>query len=142
MINIIKVQCPHCNISGQLMIPNMDTLIIGPCPECGNMVLIFAGKAIPLDKNVLAHASRDEAYTHIYNALEALIREKLDQLFALADTTAANQQQRAAATPPEAVSPQSRTIKTDRISSQEMKKFIEEELHLLDDADYFKTIFG
>ena len=81
MINIIKIKCPHCGVEGQLVLPESDALIIGPCPECNNTVAIFAGKALALDKEFLTRATKKDAYDHLYGVLEGLVREKLDKIF-------------------------------------------------------------
>lgn len=141
MLNIIKIKCPHCGVEGQLVLPESDALIIGPCPECNNSVVIFAGKALPLDKDFLAKATKEEAYKHLYNVLGGVIREKLDNMFSKAFPETAEE------SPEEDASAPEKEVKTGNpststISAKELQAFVQEELHLLDNSDYFKAIFG
>lgn len=140
MINIIKVQCPHCGVEGQLVLPESDTLIVGPCPECNKTLVIFAGKALPLDTNLMAHASREEAYAHLYDVLNAFIRERLDVIFnppvEEEDTSHGEEQESGES------SKKSKKSIHPTISVKEVNTFVKEELPLLDNNNYFKAIFG
>ena len=150
MINIIKIKCPHCGVEGQLVLPESDALIIGPCPECNNTVVIFAGKALALDKEFLTRATKEEAYNHLYGVLEGLVREKLDKVFNSAFPAAPldSPQEDADALEDETrdespdISTLSNASDTSAISAGELHAFIQEELPLLDNRDYFKAIFG
>ena len=140
MINIIKVQCPHCGVEGQLMLPDTDILIVGPCPECNNTVVIFAGKALPLDTELMSHATKEDAYTHISDVLTKFVGERLDQLFGMVEANETSH------TAPESDAAEKteyqRTRKDAAISSKEVHEFVEEQLPLIDNIKYFKAIFG
>lgn len=141
MINIIKIKCPHCGVEGQLVLPESDAIIIGPCPECNNTVAIFAGKALALDKSLLTKATREEAYNHLYGVLEGLIREKLDRIFNSAfPETPSDVSEEEAHTPKEGV--EDEHLDASAISTTELHAFVQNELPLLDNRDYFKAIFG
>ena len=141
MINIIKIKCPHCGVEGQLVLPESDALIIGPCPECNNTVAIFAGKALALDKSLLKKATQEEAYNHLYGVLEGVIREKLDQIFNTAfPETPSVVPDEETGIPEERVA--NEAPKAPAISAMELHAFVQEELPLLDNRDYFKAIFG
>lgn len=141
MINIIKIQCPHCGVEGQLMVPESDALIIGPCPECTKTVAIFAGKALALDKDLLAQATKEEAYNHLYEVLEGFIRDKLDKIFngAAPEDAGDNPEPGENDAKP---TPKTQESSPSNISAKEIHTFVREELPLLDNEDYFKTIFG
>lgn len=141
MINIIKVKCPHCGVEGQLIVPETDLIIVGPCPECNNTVVIFAGRALPLDTALMSQATKEEAYAHLYKTLKKFVRERLDQLFN-APVAGANDAQEAAAESGEKHTDQGGQHQEMSISPQEMHEFISRELHLIDNPSYFKSIFG
>lgn len=140
MINIIKVQCPHCGVEGQLVLPESDTLIVGPCPECNKTLVIFAGKALPLDTNLMAHASREEAYAHLYEVLNAFIHERLDAIF----NAPVKEENASPIEEPEngENSKKSGGSIHPTISVKEVNAFVKEELPLLDNNNYFRAIFG
>ena len=137
MINVIKVKCPHCGIQGQLLLPEMDAIIVGPCPECNKSVQVFSGKALPLNTEIMANGNREEIYKHLFTVLRKFIRERLDSLIN--------------GEPPD--TPEPGRDKGDEghgqeketqpsISAKEMKDFLNKELPLLDNIHYFKSIFG
>jgi hypothetical protein len=141
MINIIKLKCPHCGVQGQLVLPEGDTILVGPCPECNNMVVIFAGKALALDTALMSRASKEEAFNHLYEVICAHVRERLDSVFG----GAAQEQPAAEAAPAEETveqAPPAEKRLQPHISSREMQQFVKDELPLLDNVDYFRAIFG
>ncbi len=141
MLNIVKVECPHCGIEGQLMLPDSSSLIVGPCPECKQLVVIFGGKALALNTSFMAKASQEEAYKHINDVLSAYVRERIDHLFSMASSfnSAPSLSQRAGNGRNDTASARPAL---PHITSHEMDTFIAEELRLLDDPHYFRSIFG
>ncbi len=141
MVSIIKVQCPHCGIEGQLVLPDIDALVVGPCPECNKSVLIFAGKALPLDTELMTNGNREEVYKHLYTVLRKFIRDRLDLIFNATPPDNANPNQGQVGDPSEPLSPEEADVPPS-ISEKEMNEFLNKELPLLDNIHYFKTIFG
>ncbi|OQB41906.1 MAG: hypothetical protein BWY09_00517 [Candidatus Hydrogenedentes bacterium ADurb.Bin179] len=151
MINVIKVRCPHCGIEGQLLLPEMDAIIVGPCPECNKSVLIFSGKALPLDTEVMANGNREEIYRHLFTVLRKFVRERLDLVFdgEPSETGSAGRgmtgehlepQRKQGPEPDGKQAPVQETRPS--ISAKEVKEFLNKELPLLDNTHYFKSIFG
>lgn len=122
------------------MLPESDTMVVGPCPECNKTLVIFAGKALPLDTKLMEHASREEAYNHLYEVLNTFVRERLDRIFNKVEKEGdapSREEQGNAETPL-----QPNVSDNSTISVREVSAFVQEELPLLDNNNYFKAIFG
>ncbi|MFA7692706.1 MAG: hypothetical protein GX117_14085 [Candidatus Hydrogenedentes bacterium] len=146
MVNIIKVQCPHCGVEGRLVLPDDETIVVGPCPQCHESLLLFAGHVLPLNTKIMEHGQPPEVYEHLYGALISFIRGELDRLFKkLGKDFQVIEEVPETITEEDFDDTEDSEEESDRdlaISRKEMEEFIQEELPLLDDADYFKTIFG
>ena len=148
MLSTIKVACPHCGGHGQVTIPPGLSLLIGPCPECGEVVGVFCGQPVALDKETIVNASREDRREHILAALAHLLgtwldsgldsgldnedNDHMDGEFAAAGTVAED-----------AALPRNRaTPKIDHpITEDEFEEFIHTDLRLLDNPEYFRLVF-
>ncbi len=150
MLSLIEVTCPHCGAQGQIIMPPMDAVIVGPCPECLGMVMIFCGKALPLDNDIMRQGTADAKKQHLMDVISGFIRERVDRLVngALEDEfnpesfpdPLSNEAQH---DHQEARPQGSKTIALHSpITPQEMDRFVKQELQRIDDRDYFKSIFG
>ncbi len=141
MINIAEIRCPHCGIEGKVVLPDSDTLVVGPCPECHKSVMIFAGKAVALNTDLMKNATREEAYRHLYDVLREFVRERLDRIF-----TSASSEKRESSPANESEDtgqePEHEGNGLPSITREEMDEFLNKELPLVDNDDYFRTIFG
>lgn len=150
MLSLIEVTCPHCGAHGQIMLPPLGAIIVGPCPQCQGLVVVFCGQVLPLDKEVMVSGSADEKREHLMGVLTEFLDDRVTQLVDGAEdlgekltshdfddslAEAANQQ-----TPsPEAETPAKES--GQEISDSEMAQFKEVDLKLLDNPQYFKSIF-
>lgn len=146
MLSVIEVICPHCGAKGQIMLPPIGAIIVGPCPECRGLVVVFCGQVLPLDKEIMLGGTHEEQREHLMGVLTDFLRERVAQLIAdeSGETDAAVQD----AEPAEPVAESPRLEKRPAIRRgtpilpEEIEAFVGTELDLLDDRDYFKTIFG
>jgi hypothetical protein len=146
------------------MLPPVGAIIVGPCPECHNMVVIFAGKALALDNDIIQDGNATERRDHIMQVLIAFLEERITKLVAADDRPGgeppagptSNEMEPGALEagvesklePPamdsEEEAPRinpygNRT--TAPISRSEVDSFVNVELQLIDDKDYFKAVF-
>jgi hypothetical protein len=132
MIALLKIQCPHCSATGQVLMPPPGALIIGPCPECAKLVVIFAGDAMPLDDEIMRNRTIKDKYEHVMAVLSSYVEKKVRQCFSQPQPTPAAGQakQRKRAENPT----------TPPISDSELEEFVQHELGNLDDPEFFKHL--
>lgn len=150
MLSLIEVTCPHCGAHGQIMLPPVGTIIVGPCPECQGLVVVFCGHVLALRKETMLNGSREEKSEHMLNVLTEFLRDRINQM--LSDETAqpvgASSEEREGLigdadigmAAPEPVKSGASTPAP--ITEQEFTTFADVELKLLDNKDYFRSIFG
>lgn len=138
---IIEVQCPHCGNRGTIPMPPLGALIIGPCPNCREFVMIFCDYVIPLEKGVLLNAPAQEKHKYLLAKLCQCLSEKIEKVV-------------------EQIKPKDwegglkqfeEEIDEDwytqdgppdgMITSEELLDFKKRELRLIDNKEYFKTHF-
>jgi hypothetical protein len=116
------------------MIPQQDALVMGPCPECNGFVVIFAGTALPLDKEIMESENKEEIYNHVYSVVSSHLKSCVDQLFTNAASPKKRTRRRKLRIRPREERP--------GITDEELEEFVKNELPKLDNPDYFRTIFG
>lgn len=134
MLSIAEVECPHCGARGRLVLPNQGAVLIGPCPRCQEMVAVFCGVGLPLDKEIMVQGNLTEKHTHLMDVLTSFLDH------AISETLAQHEEQ----SQQSAESPEASADAVDEpveISQEELEKFREVNLRKLDDKDYFNTIF-
>ncbi|MBI2435141.1 MAG: hypothetical protein HYV26_19970 [Candidatus Hydrogenedentes bacterium] len=150
MLSLIEVKCPHCGAQGQIMLPPLGAIIIGPCPECEGMVVVFCGRVLPLDKTTMMEGSLEEKRDHLMQVLTSFLQDRIERLFAQAAAAAEQASEQGAAEGmededqamdfgPEARPPMKQL--SIPISEEELSNFINVDLRLLDNTDYFKAVF-
>ena len=163
MLSLIEVICPHCGAKGQIMLPPVGAIIVGPCPECKGLVVVFCGQVLALDNEVMLNGSIEEQRDHLMNVLTTFLQDRVVDLVseqadpsgvsALSDSVDMTEDDGAPVqTPkhsPEAAHEQNDselqevTRPTGRgISDDEKRAFVDMELRLLDNKNYFRAIFG
>lgn len=152
MLSLIEVKCPHCGAQGQIMLPPLGAIIIGPCPECEGMVVVFCGRVLPLDKEVMADGPLEEKREHLLEVLNDFLRERVERLFEqlpaqpdeVEDTPAesleADGGEGMGGAGPVTPAPYGKKIVVP-ITEDEVSNFINVDLKLLDNRDYFKAVF-
>lgn len=149
MLSLIDVKCPHCGALGQILLPGVGTIIVGPCPECSELVMVFCGRVLPLDKATVEKGTREEKRMHLMAVLTKFMEGRVTKLVKNLDeregveidtdfeTELAFEEAIADSAPlaaPEDGSP--------LIDQEEVDEFVNIDLKLLDNNDYFKKIFG
>ena len=153
MLSLIEVQCPHCMARGQIMLPPLGSIIVGPCPECNKLVAIFSGKVLPLDQEVMVSEDVDTKKDHLRKVLGDFVEDRVEKLFSRMESQQelnedgfpdsdnamytdadeseiADQRIDIFGNPPQG-----------NISHEEVQTFVDIDLKLLDNKEYFKAVF-
>ena len=143
MLSLIEVTCPHCGVQGQIMLPPLGAIIIGPCPECSEMVVVFSGRVLALDKEIMQGDSAQSKRDHLMEVLRGFLEERVSRLFedaddfigkdALAET--GEEEADAPKVAPYGNAP------TAPITREEVDAFRHVDLSLIDNRHYFKAVF-
>ncbi|MCC6798178.1 MAG: hypothetical protein IT366_23900 [Candidatus Hydrogenedentes bacterium] len=148
MLSMVEVKCPHCNVRGQIMLPPLGAIIVGPCPNCDELVVVFCGRVLPLNKETMVNGSSTEKHEHLKSVLvdfmDDRIRKVVDQLTpevteGLHDYTPENDDY----TPNMDEQPATTAIidESKAISDNELDKFLRFDLPRIDNKDYFRAVF-
>lgn len=148
MLSLIEVQCPHCGARGQIMIPPVGSIIIGPCPECEELVVVFCGHVLPLDKQLMESGTIDERREHLLTALTGFLHERVNKLLLgpqadgeFADEGFDNEFAGPMDDQDNPVQPSLESPEQTLISETEMERFTDVDLKLLDNTAYFRSVF-
>ena len=69
------------------MAPPLGSILIGPCPLCREMVVLFSGKVMALDKNVMLGDDADAKKIHLTDVLNGYLAARIDDVLSGADLT-------------------------------------------------------
>lgn len=152
MLSLIEVTCPHCAAQGQIMLPPLGAIIIGPCPECHGMVAVFCGRVLALDKEIMTEGNTLDKREHLNAVLGSFLQDRINRLFSddeVDEIVTFEEDDESAAKPPADRPAQTGLGKIDvygneqqaPITSEEIESFKNVDLRLLDNPDYFKAIF-
>ena len=144
MLSIIEVTCPHCGARGQLMLPPLGSVIVGPCPSCHEIVAVFCGRALPLQRDLMTGDDRDRKRDHLLDVLTRYLDKRLDQVIDKlpVDFDVDAPLSSAVETPLGDESILSQAETSQEISDDEIDTFRNSELNRLDNPEYFREIFG
>ena len=142
MLSLIEVQCPHCGARGQIMIPPVGSIIIGPCPQCEELVVVFCGHVLPLDKQLMESGTVDDRRDHLLTALTGFLHERVHRLL-LGETLAEGELVEEGFIGPidDPTEPSSESAEQSPITETEMERFTDVDLKLLDNTAYFRSVF-
>ncbi|UCD58141.1 MAG: hypothetical protein JSV16_03225, partial [Candidatus Hydrogenedentota bacterium] len=98
---MIRVTCPYCKSSGYITPPPPRTILMGPCPICGEPVALYNSKVIGLRRKMLGEGDFGERIQSLARiimeyinshggpvdepGLERIIREAEDQIAEASD---------------------------------------------------------
>ncbi|OHA57670.1 MAG: hypothetical protein A2114_01910 [Candidatus Vogelbacteria bacterium GWA1_51_14] len=151
MINpIIEVQCPYCASKGSVVIPSFYSVIVGPCPQCGELVLICLGQIRRLQKEIILYGSADDQFRHLTEVINQIsdrmikdvakvIRDMIDDVdeIDLKVLQSYGQAEKISSDTIEEKTPR----KSKVIQEEEINRF-KSELNQIDDSKFFRKTFG
>ncbi len=151
MMSLIDVQCPHCGARGQIMLPPVGSMIIGPCPQCKELVVIFCGHVLPLSKETMLNSTLEDRREHLMQVLTDFLRDRVSKLIS-DDAPAAEEESLSAQF--DSIAEVSEfnedeandsgslpAVKPGPITESEQARFTSVDLKLLDNEAYFKSVF-
>ncbi len=148
MMSYVEVTCPHCGAHGQIMLPPAGAIVVGPCPECRGLVVVFCGQVLALDKELMLKGSFEGRRGHLMDVLTTFLLSKVTELLtegadAQAEKHAAESPRKIARRPAKAHHMSGKgTHEEVPISQEEFDVFVRDEINLLDNGEWFKAIFG
>lgn len=146
MLQLIEVQCPHCGAKGQIMVPPIGAMIIGPCPQCKEMVVVFCGQVLALDKDIMQGGELDDRREHLMSVLTEFLRDRVGKLLSdhvpAEDEDAEEEDSSVLASDDSGIEQEaSAGDRPGPISEAEMQRFTAVDLKLLDNDAYFRSVF-
>lgn len=153
MLSMIPVVCPHCGVSGQIILPPLGAIIVGPCPHCREQVFVFCGKVLPLSTEIIEEGDVDQKAAHIQSVMmdhmtpkikEVAEQLTLENLEGLHDYVSEEKEYEPQSLnePPDLPTPlQPKLRGTGPITDDEFLFFIQRELPMVDHSSYFKREF-
>ena len=153
MLSMVEVKCPHCGVRGQIMLPPLGAIIVGPCPNCDELVVVFCGRVLALNKDIMVNGSNEEKHEHLKSVLVEFIDDRIGKVVqqltpeiteGLHDYTPENDEYPAG----EVTGPEHHALADPvldeapaNISDVELDKFLQFDLPRIDNKDYFHAIF-
>ena len=143
MLSVVEIKCPHCGAVGQVIVPPMGQITIGPCPRCQELVVLFEGRVFALRKETMIYGTCEQKRRHLFTILTEYLREQVEDLIPddseflgpPEDEVKPKRSRRKS-------KPTIRNRKASRISKQEIEDFLRIDIPLLAKKDYFEQCFG
>jgi len=156
MHSLINVECPHCKARGQIMIPPVGSIIIGPCPKCEDLVVIFCGQVLALDKVLMNEENIETRREHLLSVLNTFLEDRISNLMSedfnintrslseVVDDTELEESEVEFVEEEASVdfTALSDAEQSQSITQSEVDRFTDVDLKLLDNKAYFKSVFG
>lgn len=137
--------CPHCGKNRIITtdVPR-DVVVVVPCPECKEFVVLFRDKTAGLSRRILEHGTREERTAHLAEVIEAFIEPGM-----FSGDDAASRIEGAEVSPPgedadddaDAGDAES-AYEAEPITQDEVDRFVRIDLKRIDNARYFRRHFG
>jgi hypothetical protein len=128
------------------MMPPVGAIIIGPCPQCEELVVVFCGHVLPLDKELMETGEIEERREHLLHVLTEFLQDRIGKL--MTEESEAESESYAEAEPDGDTALESAPAGEARggeerspISDSELERFASIDLKLLDNKAYFKSVF-
>jgi len=163
----LDIRCPHCGATGRVHNESNSAFLMGRCPVCGGYVVYFCGAALPIDEEVLQSHSLELIRDHIIEQIDMFLSERITGFLEEyaeeldIDVSADVRFEAVARGEAEAdeefherfepvddavdtahVEPQIDEPEHTCITAEEVRDFVEIDLHLIDQSWYFEKYFG
>ncbi len=143
MLSMVEVKCPHCGTKGQIMLPPLGAIIVGPCPHCNELVVVFCGRVLPLHKETMVNGTVEEKHAHlkevIVDFIDLRIKLVVNQL--TPEVTEGLHDYTSEVDDYEPEVPEGKTECPMKIPMSEVENFIKFDLPRIDNKDYFQKVF-
>jgi len=147
---MIRVTCPYCKSSGYIAPPPPKTILMGPCPVCGEPVALYNNKVIALRMKMLGGGNFEEKIQSLAQIIMEYINaqdkpmdeEGLERIIRKAEGRLVEEGDLQEDETTFDVAPSIRTPDTEPITNEEIKDFFNIDLNLLAKKEYFDKHFG
>ena len=128
------------------MIPPVGAIIIGPCPQCQELVVVFCGQVLPLEKDIMSEGSLEERREHLMKVLTHFLNDRITKMLSHdsgSNDSATRDAGDSDGKPSQGLfSGDSNAVNSGPITQGELQRFSKVDLKLLDNSAYFKSVFG
>jgi len=131
------VACPHCGTKRIVARVPKDWVAILKCPNCSELVVLFRGKVIGVDRDTLEHGSFEDRKSHIAEVIAEFLEPGMFGIESDEKESAPSQEGEELVVEAEVQSGDSRPI-----SKRELDRFIRFDLQRIDEETYFKRHFN
>lgn len=125
------------------MVPPVGAIIIGPCPQCNELVVVFCGHVLALDREIMENGSSDDRREHLLSVLTEFLHDRIAKLLSddseMVDGELAEEY--GASVAGDAFADEKPASEKSPISQTEFERFTDVDLKLLDNKAYFKSVF-
>ncbi len=130
------VACPHCGTKRIVARVPKDWVAILKCPNCNELVVLFRGKVIGVDRDTLEHGSFEDRKSHIAEVITEFLEPGMFGLD--------SDEKEPASRDGEELVVEAEVDASDSrpISKREMDRFIRFDLQRIDEETYFKRHFS
>ena len=129
-----------------MMMPPDIFMVLGSCPECKELVIVFCGQVLPLDKEVMMNGTHEDRRDHVMRVMTEFLEGRLGEFLEQSAssegepvTDGFGPPEEHAGGGPQAVDEPAMTL--GPIRQDEFDHFIETDLNRLDNGDYFRSVF-
>jgi hypothetical protein len=133
-----------------MMLPPLGAIIVGPCPECEEMVVVFCGRVFALNKDTMLKGTEQARRSHLQDVLSAFLKSRVERLFSstsdddkvnqvLSDSFSENADEESL-NHDKLINPYGNKPEAP-ISKTEIESFKDVDLRLIDNTDYFRAVF-
>lgn len=123
------------------MVPPLGAIIVGPCPECQELVVVFCGHVLPLDKEIMLNGNSDARHEHLMSGIMEFLDERITKLVEESSDSTEGVASHHFATDLTSVSEAGDDV-DETISEDEIAHFRSTELQLIDNKEYFELFFS
>lgn len=125
------------------MVPPVGAIIIGPCPQCNELVVVFCGHVLALDREIMENGASDDRREHLLSVLTEFLHDRIAKLLSddseMVDGELAEEY--GASVAGDAFADEKPASEKSPISQTEFERFTDVDLKLLDNKAYFKSVF-
>lgn len=147
---MIRVTCPYCKSSGYISPPPPRTILMGPCPICGEAVALYNNKVIGLRRKMLGEGKFGERIQSLARIIMEYINSHggpvdeggLERIIREAEDRIAEENDHCESEGVCNISPSIRNPVALPITTEEVQDFLRIDLNLLAGKDYFDKFFG
>ncbi len=129
------------------MVPPVGAIIIGPCPQCSELVVVFCGHVLALDKEIMENGSTENRREHLLSILTSFLQDRIAKLLSddveMFDGDIGEEGLIDDEGNPVNTSgvEENQAAEVSLISQMELERFTDVDLKLLDNKAYFKSVF-